>query len=99
MDLAAKLDSIPRGNTCPGVNRAIIEYLLTNETKFADKAVLDVPCGRGEFLDVIKAFFPKCHTFGADVVSPNSYGVHALIKNDLSDDQPLEFENSFSLVT
>ena len=99
MDLAAKLDSIPRGNTCPGVNRAIIEYLLSLGKKVDARTILDVPCGRGEFLDVIKTFFPESRTFGADVVLPDSKSDHVLAKNDLSGNKPLEFENNFSLVT
>ncbi len=65
---AAKLARIPRGNTCPGVNREIIEILL--EREFAPTALLDVPCGAGDFLRTVKDFFPNCETFGADIRPP-----------------------------
>jgi len=99
MDLEAKLGTIPRGNTCPGVNRAVIEFLLANNKDLREKAVLDAPCGQGEFLDVLKTFFPKCRTYGADVALPKKNGDHMLIQADLSDEKPLAFAEQFSLVT
>jgi SAM-dependent methyltransferase len=99
MDAQAKLDAIPRGNTCPGVNRAVIEYLLFLKEDLAGKSVLDVPCGRGEFLKIIKTFFPGCHSFGADISLSDDRSDHVLIEADLSDDKPLDFETNFSIVT
>jgi len=99
MDLEAKLDAIPRGNTCPGVNRAVIEFLLTGDKDLTDEAVLDAPCGQGEFLDVLKTFFPECRTYGADIVLPKDNGDHDLIQADLADEKPLAFAEKFSLIT
>ncbi len=56
---SAKLEKIQRGNTSPGVNREIIEYLLSLNGDFADKNFLDVPCGNGAFLQAVNDFFPK----------------------------------------
>jgi len=99
MDLEAKLDAIPRGNTCPGVNRAIIEFLLEGNKDLRGEAVLDAPCGRGEFLDVLKTFFPECRTYGADIVLPKENGDHVLIQADLADEKLLTFAEKFSLIT
>ncbi|MGH9821479.1 MAG: methyltransferase domain-containing protein [Pyrinomonadaceae bacterium] len=99
MNIAAPLDQIPRGNTAPGVNRAVIEYLLVSGKEFDGKAVLDVPCGRGEFLDVLKTFFPGCQTFGADISFAENNGEHVLIKTDLAGNQSLGFDRTFDLVT
>ena len=99
MDLEAKLDAIPRGNTCPGVNRAVIKFLLARGKDFRNEAVLDAPCGQGEFLDVLKTFFPECRTYGADIVLPKENGDHVLIQADLADEKPLPFTEQFSLIT
>ena len=99
MSLAEKLDQIPRGNTCPGVNCAIIEYLLESNDDLIGEAVLDVPCGNGEFLDVIKAFFPACDTFGADIAPPENTAGHSFLRTDLSGTGKLDLGRKFRLVT
>src|SRR3954451_6460316 len=67
MGTSQDLAEIPRGNTCRGVNRSIIELLLAGGSDLDGSRVLDVPCGRGEFLDTIKRFFPRARTTGADL--------------------------------
>jgi hypothetical protein len=99
MDLEAKLDQIPRGNTCPGVNRAVIEYLLSSKKNFAGEAVLDVPCGRGEFLGIVKTFFPECETFGADIDPPADGGDHRFLKVDLAGPGSFASDRAFDLIT
>jgi SAM-dependent methyltransferase len=99
MDITAQLDQIPRGNTCPGVNRAIIEYLLALKKDFAGEAVLDVPCGSGEFLRVMKTFFPACETFGADIAPPENDADHGFLQTDLTGSLSLGFGTKFKLIT
>ena len=84
MNLSEKLAAIPRGNTCPGVNREIIETLLSLETDLAGAAILDVPCGEGEFLQTVKDFFPHCETYGADIRAPSNVFPHNFLQIDAS---------------
>jgi SAM-dependent methyltransferase len=67
---AADLDAIPRGNTCHGVNRAIVEHLLGGERDLSRAAMLDVPCGDGALVMTLKRFFPKAEVEGADLTVP-----------------------------
>ena len=67
-----RLDTIPRGNTSHGVHRAIIEQLLQSEEDFDGKAMLDIPCGEGEFLSSLRHFFPNAHLHGSDQQAPRN---------------------------
>jgi hypothetical protein len=64
---------IPRGDTCPNVNRTIIEYLTSSSIDFRGKTALDIPCGNGDFLDALKTFFPETRTIGADKAEPDDF--------------------------
>lgn len=64
------LDEIPRGNTCEGVNRAVIEYLLAAPQDLTRARFLDLPCGTGGFLQTLRRFFPEAVVRGADVMAP-----------------------------
>jgi SAM-dependent methyltransferase len=99
MNISEQLDRIPRGNTCPGVNRTIIEVLLDLEPDLANERVLDVPCGRGEFLDVLKTFFPASKTFGADVNPPTNVSEHQFLQADLTKEFEVSSGLRFRLVT
>ena len=93
-----KLDQIPRGNTAPGVNRAIIEYLLLTRKRDAGETVLDVPCGNCDFLDSLKSILPNFATFGADIDPPENRD-HQILKADLTGQHRLGFDTKFSLIT
>ena len=70
-----KLGIIPtiiRGNTCRGVNKAIIEYLLRSGEKYDGKAMLDIPCGDGDLMSSLRQFFPKAVVKGCDVQMPRT---------------------------
>lgn len=74
------LDHIPRGNTCRGVNRAIVEYLLQSRNKGDEKTMLDIPCGDGALISSLRLFFPKAVVRGCDVrmpkiVSPDDFSL------------------------
>ena len=92
------VENIPRGNTCPGVNRAIIEYLLSRGIGLEDKAVLDVPCGSGEFLDTIIEFFPGTRTTGADMRPPAEFA-HEFFRLDAREEFGSQALEKFDLVT
>ena len=96
MPLEDRLNNIPRGNTAPGVNQAVIEYLLaTGDVK---GPVLDVPCGSGVFLDALKSFFPHVATFGVDI-DPCEGTAHRIFKADLSGPEALDLGEKFGLIT
>jgi len=98
MNALEELDQIPRGNTAPGVNRAIIEYLLKSGNTFAGAAVLDVPCGNADLLDALKKFFPDSLTFGTDINPPEKPD-HQISKADASADDRLGLDRRFKLIT
>ncbi len=64
------LDSVPRGATARGVNRAVLAYLLKNRPATASFSVLDIPCGQGEFLTALQSFFPKADARACDLTVP-----------------------------
>jgi 2-polyprenyl-3-methyl-5-hydroxy-6-metoxy-1,4-benzoquinol methylase len=67
-----ELHEIPRGNTCRGVNRAIVEYLLASVGCKEEKAFLDIPCGDGALVSTLRRFFPKAIVKGSDVRKPKT---------------------------
>ena len=69
-----RLENIPRGDTCAGVNRAVIEHLLAAYGAGSNASLLDVPCGKGIFLSAIQKFFRSWQTHGADIQPPDETG-------------------------
>ncbi|HEV8590463.1 MAG TPA: methyltransferase domain-containing protein [Pyrinomonadaceae bacterium] len=94
-----RLDQIPRGNTCPGVNRLIIERLLSAFPEDKVYKLLDVPCGGGEFLDAVKDFFPAAITFGADNADPSTSFSHAFLRSDAAGGSAIQSEEKFDVIT
>ncbi|MFN6963602.1 MAG: methyltransferase domain-containing protein [Pyrinomonadaceae bacterium] len=89
-----RLDTIPRGNTCRGVNRSVIEAFLGSADANGAFSILDVPCGDGDLLDAVKVFFPNAATFGIDISSPDEKFAHHFTQADAAfltrDDLPAE---------
>ena len=94
----ANIDEVPRGNTCPGVNRAIIEYFLAHCPDIETAKWIDVPCGNGQFLDAVKRFFPNVKTTGADIVRPQQFD-HEFLELDASDSAGPVTSDRFDIVT
>ena len=65
-----RLENIPRGDTCAGVNRAVMEHLLSEYGADSTLSLLDIPCGKGTFLDALSVFFPAWDIHGADLNPP-----------------------------
>ncbi len=57
--------TIPRGNTQPGVIQKIYDFLEPLHLK--PKLILDIPCGKGEFLAFLQKIFPESQTVGVDL--------------------------------
>ncbi|MEP7076408.1 MAG: methyltransferase domain-containing protein [Acidobacteriota bacterium] len=96
MSLETDLDHIPRGNTAPGVNRTVIDYLSTKIDRATQAAVLDVPCGNGEFIAAVTTLFPGLTAVGVDIAPPDREG---FVKADLSSSEELKFETRFDVIT
>jgi 2-polyprenyl-3-methyl-5-hydroxy-6-metoxy-1,4-benzoquinol methylase len=64
------LDSIPRGNTCAGVNPAVVHHLFASGRDFSRSAMLDLPCGDGTLVRTLQRFFPTAEIRGADFAAP-----------------------------
>lgn len=96
---SANLEKIQRGNTSPGVNREIIEYLLSLNEDFADKKFLDVPCGNGAFLQAVKDFFPKSKTVGGDVCLPSTIFSHEFVQIEAQREFSFETNQKFKVIT
>jgi len=94
-----QLEHVPRGNTSAGVNRTIIEHLLTVLEADPAGCMLDIPCGKGEFLDTVKRFFPEMKTYGADITTrPNGFE-HDFTQIDASHFSPPQAGPKFRIVT
>ena len=94
-----QLEQVPRGNTSAGVNRTIIGHLLSVLEPEATGSLLDIPCGKGEFLDSAKRFFPKMETFGADITATPKDFEHNFTKIDAAHFSPPQTGTKFRIVT
>lgn len=57
---------IPRGNTQKHVNRDVLQYVVERSGLAPTSRVLDAPCGRGEFLQVLRQYWPVADLTGCD---------------------------------
>lgn len=93
------LSKVERGNTSPGVNRAIIEYLLSLKTDFAGENFLDVPCGAGSFLNAVKDFFPKAKRTGGDINTPPADFSHEFLQINAQSENALDAAKKYKIIT
>lgn len=94
-----KLHKIPKGNTCRGVNRAIIEYLIGLQLKFDGKYLLDIPCGEGLFIKALQEFFPKAIVKGCDIIHPKNLSEDEFTTVDASRPFSVYSQIEFALIT
>lgn len=66
------LDQIPKGHTCQGVHRAIVEHLLSEGNDLDGSHILDIPCGQGELIRTLRRYFPGARVKGCDLEKPKS---------------------------
>ncbi|MDQ4122696.1 MAG: class I SAM-dependent methyltransferase [Acidobacteriota bacterium] len=92
-----RLDKIPRGNTCRGVNKTIIAYLLSQQIKL--RRFLDIPCGDGDFLRTVKDFFPNAEAVGVDVMLPRHSLGAEFVQANASSKLPFAKNQEFDLIT
>lgn len=55
----------PKGNTQPGVLQKIYDFL--QDRQINPKTILDIPCGKGEFLAFLKQAYPMAKMIGVDL--------------------------------
>lgn len=66
---------VPKGSTCPGVHALVLQLLTQNVPTEGAKSLLDIPCGKAEFLSVLHQLFPGWTLHGADLfTAPKSEG-------------------------
>lgn len=92
------LDQIPKGNTCDGVNRAVVEALLALDRDRAGQSILDVPCGHGILLKVLRAFFPKAVIKGADLQTAPEFAKDEVVAIDASRSFTIFPERKFDVI-
>src|ERR1700754_2570515 len=79
-EVRSSFEDIPRGNTCPGVNKLIIGK-LAEEFGSRGFRILDAPCGEGDLLNAVQRFLPRAATHGADVIDHERF-CHRYAKAD-----------------
>ncbi|MDP3653304.1 MAG: class I SAM-dependent methyltransferase [Rhodoferax sp.] len=67
-----RTNSVPRGMTCRGVHRAIIEHFLKSRQNLTSSTMLDIPCGSGELISSLRRFFPGADVRGCDLKKPEA---------------------------
>lgn len=93
------LAEVPRGNTCAGVNREIIGYLVRRFGADSLASCLDLPCGEGDFISSLKRYMPRWRIAGADIAQPRGTD-HEFRTFDASKADPLPFPGRrFDVVT
>ncbi|MGC4073870.1 MAG: methyltransferase domain-containing protein [Nibricoccus sp.] len=92
------LDQIPKGNTCHGVNRAVVEHLLSLDAEWAGKRILDIPCGAGVLLKVLREFFPRAVVKGADLRPGGEFAAEEVAAVDASRPFAIFPEAKFDLI-
>ena len=99
LPLHQKLSQIPRGDTCRGVNRIVIENLLAH-FEGRDFTILDIACGDGSFLDAVLRLMPDAITYGSDRVEPTSAASkHTFLPTDLEVDTKPFNDGPFDAIT
>ena len=94
-----QLEAVQRGNTAPGVNRLIIEQLISKWDAEQPGNLLDIPCGEGLFLDSVLRLLPGLKTFGADIRTPKSGFQHEYVQIDASRQASLFEGKKFQIIT
>lgn len=90
---------IERGETQKDVNTTILKELVKRFGKDQNFRAIDLPCGKGLFLNYMSTLFPKAELHGADLEEqPARSGIqfHAM---DLTKEFHLSEEETFDLVT
>ena len=67
--VASEPRRVPKGNTCEGVNECILSHLAGMPGDWNGSRFLDLPCGRGEFMEALRDAYPGAAVHGADLTA------------------------------
>lgn len=93
---------VARGQTQKNVNRTILAGLVASFAPTQPLAVLDVPCGKLEFLGYVARLFPAAALTGADIATPPPAAegpAIAFVAMDLTREFSLPAAAQFDLIT
>ena len=96
-----KYADVPRGNTQKHVNRDILRYVLERSGLRETSRVLDVPCGAGEFLGLLRRYWPGATLTGGDL-RPDAPTVPGVAYQSVDLSQPFDLRAGgaeFDLIT
>ncbi|GAA4353535.1 hypothetical protein GCM10023185_14260 [Hymenobacter saemangeumensis] len=94
-------ENVPRGNTQKHVNREVLRYLLERSGLSSQSRVLDLSCGDGELLTLLRRYWPQATLVGSDIRS-TAPAVPGLYYQQADLSQPFEIApgaGAFDLVT
>lgn len=93
-------NTIPRGQTQKDVNKSILKFFaeLKTKDKFGFDSILDIPCGKGEFVSYFKKAFNLKNVCGADIKKVSLPEI-AVYEIDASQNFTNKFRQKFSIIT
>lgn len=90
---------IERGENQKNVNRDILQLLINKYDSNKEIEVLDLPCGKLEFLRHLKELFPHARLTGADIVVPDTRHGIKFIPMDLTREFSIPRSEQYDLIT
>lgn len=91
---------VVRGETQKDVNYTVLTAAINAFPKDAPIEVLDLPCGRLDFLNYVRTLFPVAKLTGADLMPPSViHPTISFVKMDLTRDFTLPEHQKFDLIT
>lgn len=95
------LDSmnIERGQTQKNVNKTVLNELMMLYSERDYLSLLDLPCGKKEFLTYVKSLFPTFKLSGADIAEGKVPEYINFYKTDLSRDFDVFKDQKFDIIT
>ncbi len=90
---------IVRGQTQKNVNKTILEELINRYDQQTGIKILDLPCGKLEFLNYVRILFPNSKLTGADIMPHPDTGTIVFHQKDLSKNFNFNDGETFDLIT
>jgi 2-polyprenyl-3-methyl-5-hydroxy-6-metoxy-1,4-benzoquinol methylase len=90
--------TIPHGNTQRGVNHAVLSFLQTRFNADDAFSLLDIPCGRGEFVLTVKRLFPSSRITCADLHANAPNGDVRFVSMDATKPFPFSADEQFDVI-
>lgn len=94
-----KYSDIPHGNTQKNVNKTVISFIKSIIDENSHVKILDVPCGKCEFLNYLNKIVDKKDLFGIDIENLTPNGLIRFFQGDLSHEFPISENEKFDIIT